>query len=133
MLAAWLDCGCSQASLARLELPERESNVGSTPDIASAKAPPPAMAAALNPGPALDAVHEFGRYHDLRLSGVLVWCRLCGRFGAERIQRGRGLGGDCLVALKGPKFRTHTQLNLLRDGLHPRTKEPLPPELPFVR
>ena len=91
------------------------------------------MAAPLNPGPALVAVHEFGRYHDLRLSGVLVWCRLCGRFGAERIQRGRGLGGDCLVVTKGIKYRAHSQLLLLRDGLHPRTKEPLPPEVPYVR
>ena len=74
---------------ARQEATEHVSSDGSTPVVASARAPPIVQAALLNPGPAPVAVHEFGRYHDLRLSGVLVSCCLCGRFGAERIQRGR--------------------------------------------
>ena len=119
--------------IARLELPERGSNVGITPVIASAKAPPIVQAAHLNQGPAQVVVHEFGQYHVLRASGALVWCLLCGRFGEERIQHGRGLDGDCVVVLKGPKVRAHSQLKLLREGWHPRTKAPLPPDVPYFR
>ena len=117
---------------------ERENIGGSAPVIVSANVAPFVQVAPLNPFPApehplRDAMHLFGRYHDLRQSGMVIWCRSCGRFGEERLQKDRGLGGDCLVVTKGPKYRAHTQLNLLRAGFHPRTKAPLPPDVAFVR
>jgi len=123
---------------AKGEQHERENIGGSAPGIVSANAAPFVQVAPLNPFPApehplRDAMHLFGRYHDLRQSGMVIWCRSCGRFGEERLQKGRGLGGNCLVVTHGPKHRAHTQLNLLRDGFHPRTKARLPPEFAFER
>ena len=117
---------------------ERENTGGSAHAFVSAIAAPLVQLAPLNPFPALehplrDAMHLFGRFHDLRQSGMVIWSRSCGRFGEERLQKNRGLGGDCLVVTDGLKHRAHTQLNLIRAGLHPRTKAPLPPDVAFVR
>ena len=119
----------SRPKRARLAMPECASNVGSTPSIASTEALPIPPPIRLNPAPAHVAVFQFGRNHDLRESGPVVWCRLCGRFGEERVQEGRGIGGDCV----GWERRAHSQLRLLRSGRHPRTEAPLPPEYPYRR
>ena len=110
-------------------MPERESNAGSTPSIASAEALPIPPPIRLNPVPAQGAVFQFGQGHDLRESGPVIWCRLCGRYGEERVQEGRGIGGDCV----GWKRRAHSNLRLLSRGRHPRTEVPLPPEYPYWR
>jgi hypothetical protein len=71
---------------------------------------------------------KFGSGHDLRLSGRLIWCRKCGRYGEEGINK-KGVGGDC----RGERVRIHTQYNLLRQGLHTRTERPIPPDVAFQR
>ena len=121
----------------RSDQPECENIGASAGASVSTEVGPIVAAAHLNPNtaaecPLRNVMQMFGRYHDLRQSGALVWCRLCGRFGEERI-RPDGLGGDGKVALKGAKYRAHTQLNLLRSGLHPRTKMPLPVDIAFLR
>ena len=114
---------------ARVELPEYVSNSGSTPVVASTRPIPIVQAIPLLQVPAPRAALQFGTGHDLRASGTLIWCRTCGRYGAERIQKGRGLGGECV----GWERRAHSNLKLLRNGLHPREETPLPPERPYYR
>ena len=71
----------------------------------------------------------FGSGHDLRLSGRMIWCRKCGRFGEERINK-KGLGGDC----HGEEVRNQTQWDRLQTGRHPRKKDVfLPPDVAFTR
>ena len=119
----------SRPKRARLAMPECESNVGSTPSIASTEALPIPPPIRMNPAPAQRAVFQFGQGHDLRESGPVIWCRSCGRYGEERVQEGRGIGGDCV----GWGRRAHSHLRLLRSGRHPRTEVPLPPEYPYWR
>ena len=108
--------------------PERARKTESTIGSASATAEP---VAAVVPQKSLKPHVRWalGPGHDLRLSGDLVWCRDCGRFGAERIKTGVGIGGPCL----GKEGRAHTQLKLLKDGKHPRTQVPIPPDVAFLR
>ena len=89
--------------------------------------PPAAAAPARQPAPHI--VWALGPGHDLRLSGEVIWCRKCGRYGEERVKQGVGIGGSCT----GNRNVAHTQRNLLRRGLHPRTQAPLPPDVAFRR
>ena len=89
--------------------------------------PPAAVAFERHPAPHI--VWALGPGHDLRLSGEVIWCRKCGRYGEERIKKGIGIGGVCT----GSKSVAHTQLNALRKGEHPRTGLPLPPDVAFRR
>jgi len=108
--------------------PERVSSTDSTLGAASARVEPAAAAVPQRRIPPYQG-WALGPGHDLRLSGELVWCRKCGRFGEERIKSGIGIGGRCL----GEEQKTHTQLNNLRKGRHPRTRRPLPPDIAFER
>ena len=79
--------------------------------------------------PAPHIVWALGPGHDLRLSGEVIWCKKCGRYGEERVKQGMGIGGVCT----GGRSVAHTQLNALRNGRHPRTGVPLPPDVAFRR
>ena len=112
----------------RREKPERASNTEPTLGVASVRVEP-SLAAAPARQRAPHIVWALGPGHDLRLSGEVVWSRKCDRFGAERVKTGIGIGGRCL----GEEKVAHTQRNLLRRGLHPRTMAPLPPDVAFKR
>ena len=112
----------------RTAKPERERNTESTLGVASARVELEAAEAPQRRIPP----HEgwaFGPGHDLRLSGELVWCRKCGRYGEERVKKGIGIGGPC----NRQRGVAYTQLNNLRKGLHPRTLLPMPPDVAFER
>ena len=71
---------------------------------------------------------KFGQGHNLRQSGMLIWCKICGRFGEERF-REDGLGRKC----SGDPGQYATQLNNLRRAQHPYKDRLLPLDIPFVR
>ena len=70
----------------RREKPERVSNTESTLGVASVRVQP-SLAAAPARQPAPHIVWALGPGHDLRLSGEVIWCRKCGRYGEERIKK----------------------------------------------
>ena len=107
--------------------PEAVRTSGSTPVSARPKAVQTVRAAQVERGNG-HPLPVFGSGHDLRLSGEVVWCRKCGRYGEERV-RADGLGGRC----KGARFANHTQIGLLRGGYHPRTGHALPPDVAYHR
>jgi len=115
----------------RVPLPEAVSVGGPTPVIARPKFASTVVAKPKRTGPAHDAAPKFGAGHDLRAntgpSGVLIWCRKCSRYGAERL-RSDGLGGPC-----DPRRKVHTQLNRLISGYHPLYGHYLGPERRYER
>ena len=105
----------------------------STIAIASVPAPPDLTAVPLQVGPARMRhapipAHAIGSGHKLRASGLLIWCRNCGRYGEDRFRKD-GLGGSC----RGESVRDPTQYDRLIHGRHPRWNTPLPPDVPDVR
>ena len=102
------------ASKLRKAQPERARATDSTLGGASVRVQPPAAAAPARQ-PAPNIVWALGPGHDLRLSGEVIWCRKCGRYGEERIKKGMGIGGPC----SGGRNVAHTQLNSLRKGSSP--------------
>ena len=112
----------------RIELqPEAERNGGSTPFIPRPKAVP-IVKAVRGKGNGVHPLPMFGSGHDLRLSGQVVWCRKCGRYGEERV-RADGFGGQC----KGRRAANLTHLRDFRSGIHPATRLPLPPDVAYHR
>ena len=112
-----------------VQLPERTTICGSTPAVVQRRnvAPPLAVPKRLDPAPS--AAPTFGSGHDLRRSGDLIWCRKCGRYGAERF-REDGLGGPC----RGREARNMTHWKRLMSGKHPTDKHRyLPPDVAFYR
>ena len=107
--------------------PEAERNGGSTPFIPRPKAVPIVKAVRAK-GNGVHSLPMFGSGHDLRLSGQVVWCRKCGRYGEERV-RADGLGGPC----KGPRSANPAHMKDLRRGIHPRTGLCLPLDVAYVR
>jgi len=107
--------------------PEAERNGGSTLFIPRPKAVPNVRVARVT-GNGTQPLPAFGSGHDLRLSGEVVWCRKCGRYGEERI-RADGLGGPC----KGRRAANLTHLRDFRLGVHPATRLPLPPDVAYHR
>ena len=112
-----------------VQLPERTTICDSTLANVQRRNVAPPLAVPKRMGPAPSAAPTFGSGHDLRRSGDLIWCRKCGRYGAERF-RDDGLGGPC----HGPRARNMTQWKRLMSGRHPTDKHRfLPPDVAFYR
>ncbi len=61
--------------------------------------------------------------HVLRLTGQVAWCATCGDYATERAV---GLAAPCRGRPpRGSQWGRHTKLARLRNGLHPKTGEPL--------
>ena len=72
--------------------------------------------------------HGLGIGHDLRRSGALVWCRICGAYGELRFKAVKGpCKGEASNGMRAG------QLSRLLRGFHPlRKDEALPRPTRFV-
>ena len=65
--------------------------------------------------------------HKRMISGEVIWCRACGCYGDTCV---KGLAGACLGKPNGTSGGgRYGQLNCLRTGRHPKTRQPLLPAI----
>ncbi len=70
-----------------------------------------------------DGEQRVSSSHVLRLTGQVAWCATCGDYATERAV---GLAAPCRGRPpRGSQWGRHTKLSRLRNGLHPKTGEPL--------